>query len=232
MGIRVLVVEDDPAVAAVVRDMIAAEGYEVDLAEGYVSGLAKATAGHPALIVLDLNLPDGDGLKLCRELKGSPATRDQEIFMLTARGTAEDIVAGLEAGAEDYLAKPFHQRELLARLRRLLRRAQAAPAGQVLLSGGIRLCPASHELALDGVPAKLTLREFEILQAFMEREGQAMTREEIIMAAWGPGFNIVPKVVDIHISHLRQKLGAHAKRVVTVPQIGYKLAPAPKRWLG
>jgi len=225
-GVKVLVIEDDPSVSAVVRDLLVAEEYNVQVAGDLASGLAQAVQFRPQLIILDLNLPDGDGLKLCASLKESTSTRDIEIFMLTSRGTAEDIVRGLEAGAEDYLAKPFHQREFLARVRKILRRSQAAPASEAIASGRLKLEPW-----LDNKPIRLTLREYEILQVLMEREGDALTRDDILRAAWGPSISIVPKVVDIHIGHLRQKLGAEGKRLATVPQVGYKLLPAGKKWL-
>jgi DNA-binding response OmpR family regulator len=230
-GVKVLVIEDDPSVSAVVRDLLVAEEYNVQVAGDLASGLAQAVQFRPQLIILDLNLPDGDGLKLCASLKESTSTRDIEIFMLTSRGTAEDIVRGLEAGAEDYLAKPFHQREFLARVRKILRRSQAAPASEAIASGRLKLEPSSHEAWLDNKPIRLTLREYEILQVLMEREGDALTRDDILRAAWGPSISIVPKVVDIHIGHLRQKLGAEGKRLATVPQVGYKLLPAGKKWL-
>jgi DNA-binding response OmpR family regulator len=230
-GVKVLVMEDDPSVSAVVRDLLVAEEYNVQVAGDLASGLAQAVQFRPQLIILDLNLPDGDGLKLCASLKESTSTRDIEIFMLTSRGTAEDIVRGLEAGAEDYLAKPFHQREFLARVRKILRRSQAAPASEAIASGRLKLEPSSHEAWLDNKPLRLTLREYEILQVLMEREGDALTRDDILRAAWGPSISIVPKVVDIHIGHLRQKLGAEGKRLATVPQVGYKLLPAGKKWL-
>jgi DNA-binding response OmpR family regulator len=230
-GVKVLVIEDDPSVSAVVRDLLVAEEYNVQVAGDLASGLAQAVQFRPQLIILDLNLPDGDGLKLCASLKESTSTRDIEIFMLTSRGTAEDIVRGLEAGAEDYLAKPFHQREFLARVRKILRRSQAAPASEAIASGRLKLDPSSHEAWLDSKPLRLTLREYEILQVLMEREGDALTRDDILRAAWGPSISIVPKVVDIHIGHLRQKLGAEGKRLATVPQVGYKLLPAGKKWL-
>ena len=230
-GVKVLVIEDDPSVSAVVRDLLVAEEYNVQVAGDLASGLAQAVQFRPQLIILDLNLPDGDGLKLCASLKESTSTRDIEIFMLTSRGTAEDIVRGLEAGAEDYLAKPFHQREFLARVRKILRRSQAAPSSEAIASGRLKLEPSSHEAWLDNKPIRLTLREYEILQVLMEREGDALTRDDILRAAWGPSISIVPKVVDIHIGHLRQKLGAEGKRLATVPQVGYKLLPAGKKWL-
>jgi DNA-binding response OmpR family regulator len=230
-GVKVLVIEDDPAVATVVRDLLVAEEYNVQVAGDQASGLAQAMQFRPQLIILDLNLPDGDGLTLCQSLKESTSTRDIEIFMLTSRGTAEDIVRGLEAGAEDYLAKPFHQREFLARVRKILRRSQAAPASEALVSGRLKLEPSSHEAWLDSKPLRLTLREYEILQVLMEREGDALTRDDILRAAWGPSISIVPKVVDIHIGHLRQKLGNEGQRLATVPQVGYKLLPAGKKWL-
>ncbi|HVZ81064.1 MAG TPA: response regulator transcription factor, partial [bacterium] len=145
------------------------------------------------------------------------------VFILTARGSSEDIVRGLEAGAEDYLSKPFNEREFLARVRAILKRhSSTTPVKDEIISGKVRLSPTSHEVWCQDKPIALTLREFDILRIFLENPGKALSREEIVRLAWGPATAIVPKVVDVHVGHLRAKLGPEGKRVETVPQVGYK----------
>jgi DNA-binding response OmpR family regulator len=228
-ALQVLIIEDDPAVLTLTRDLLLKEHYEVRTAATYQAGRESVKTVPPDLVVLDLNLPDGDGLDLCREIKSVSETKDIPVFILTARGSSEDIVAGLEAGAEDYLPKPFNEREFLARARSILRRKTPSdPTGRDELSSGIlRLSPHSHEAWCKNKPLELTLREFDILQVFLMNEGKALTRDEIVKLAWGPSTAIVPRVVDVHVGHLRNKLGAEGRRIETIPQVGYKLTAIP-----
>ncbi len=228
---NVLIVEDDPSVLTLTRDLLLKESYEVRIAMTLQSGRDAVKKLKPDLLVLDLNLPDGDGLDLCREIKASPETRDIPVFILTARGSTNDIVAGLEAGSEDYLPKPFNEREFLARSRAILRRKTPVPAAGKgeLVSGHIKLSPHSHETWCKGKPLELTLREFDILQVFLMNMGRALTRDEIVKLAWGPTTSIVPRVVDVHVGHLRSKLGPEGRRIETIPQVGYKLASSPEK---
>lgn len=226
---NILIIEDDPAVATIIRDLLLKEMFEVKTASTGGEGVGLLQQEAFDLIILDLNLPDGDGLKICRQLKASPEQRLIPIFMLTSRGSAEDIVKGLEAGAEDYLPKPFNESEFVARARAILRRrAPLASKDDHIVSGKIKLSPSSHEVLCSDKPIFLTLREFDILRVFLSNVGRALTREDIIKMAWGPATAIVPKVVDVHMGHLRNKLGAEAKRIETVPQVGYKLV-SPKK---
>jgi len=225
----ILVVEDDPAVALITRDLFLKEGYSVTtVAKGGEALAAVAAAGFD-LLVLDLELPDMDGIDVCRALQKDYPDRKLPIFILTARGSSEDIVLGLEAGAEDYLPKPFNEREFLARARAILRRNQPlTPKDDRITSGNIALSPSSHEAWCLEKPLPLTLREFDILRVFLSHPGKAFTREEIVKMAWGPATAIVPKVVDVHIGHLRVKMGPEGKRIETIPQVGYKLTPPKK----
>lgn len=225
----ILVVEDDPAVSMITRDLFIKEGYRVTTVAKGADAL-KAVAGTAFdLLVLDLQLPDIDGIDVCMRIKKDHPDKNVPIFILTARGSSEDIVKGLEAGAEDYLPKPFNEREFLARARAILRRPQAlTPKDDRITSGEIVLSPSAHEVGCCGKPVSLTLREFDILHVFLSNVGKAFTREEIVKMAWGPATAIVPKVVDVHVGHLRSKLGLEGKRIETVPQVGYKLAPPKK----
>ncbi len=225
----ILVVEDDPAVSIITRDLFLKEGYAVTTVSNGTDALKVVKTNDFDLLVLDLELPDIDGINICRMVKEDYPDRKLPIFILTARGSSEDIVKGLEAGAEDYLPKPFNEREFLARARAILRRKEPLlPKDEQIISGRIKLSPSSHEAWCADKPVSLTLREFDLLRVFLANSGKALTREEIVKMAWGPSTAIVPKVVDVHIGHLRVKLGPEGKRIETVPQVGYKLAPPKK----
>lgn len=221
---HILIIEDDPNVATLTRDLLLKSGYQAETRSTGQEGLACLEAEPFDLLVLDLGLPDVEGLDICKRVREDPSQKDLPIFILTARGSSEDIVLGLEAGAEDYLPKPFNEREFVARVQAILRR-RTAPAARndFLSSGNIRLSPSSHEVWCLETPVPLTLREFDILRIFLSNPGKAMAREELIKLAWGPTTAIVPKVVDVHVGHLRTKLGSEGKRIETVPQVGYKL---------
>jgi two-component system, OmpR family, alkaline phosphatase synthesis response regulator PhoP len=225
----ILVIEDDPGVLTIISDLFIKEGYAVKGVSNAQEGLKDVQNGKFDLLVLDLGLPDMDGLELCTRIKGDPVCGKIPVFILTARGSSEDIVRGLEAGAEDYLPKPFNEREFLTRARAILRRkAPVTEKDDHILSGKIKLSTAFHEVWCSDKPVFLTLREFDILRVFLANIGKALTREEIVKMAWGPATSIVPKVVDVHIGHLRLKLGPEGKRVETIPQVGYKLVPPKK----
>jgi len=223
----ILVVEDDPSVSVLVQDLLKAEGYGVRGATDLKAARAALAYKLPDLLVLDLNLPDGDGLELAALLRQPGASSPSAMLMLTARNSKEDIVRGLERGADDYLAKPFHEREFLARVSALLRRQE--PKGgpgrrpsRLLRQGAVSLDPYSHECWVRATPLKLTRKEFEILKVFLQNPGKALTRDEIISTAWGGDLSIVSRVVDVHVGHLRQKLGDAGDAIETVPQVGFK----------
>lgn len=225
----ILMIEDDTAVATLTRDLFQREGFLVQTADTAAKGWDLFQKGDFDLLLLDLGLPDMEGMDFCAKVKSDPAKGKVPVFILTARGSSEDIVRGLEAGAEDYLSKPFNEREFLARVRAILRRhsAMGGPKDEII-SGKVKLSPASHEVWCHDKPVLLTLREFDILRIFLENPGKALAREEIVRLAWGPSTAIVPKVVDVHVGHLRAKLGSEGKRLETVPQVGYKWLPPKK----
>jgi DNA-binding response OmpR family regulator len=222
----ILIIEDDPSVSTLTRDLFLKEGYGVRTVAKAREGWAILQKEDFDLLVLDLGLPDMNGLDLCAQIKKDPVRGQIPIFILTALGSAEDTVKGLEAGAEDYLSKPFNEREFLARARAILRRRDPlVTKDEQIVSGKIRLSSAAHEAWCSDLPVQLTLREFDILRVFLDNPGKTLTREEMVKKAWGPTTNIVPKVVDVHVGHLRAKLGTEGKRIATVPQVGYKLVP-------
>ena len=226
-GSMVLVVEDDLSVLRLTSDLLRGEGCQVLEAATLEEAWSLASKHLPSLVVLDLQFPKGSGLDFCRKLKSSPITKAAGVMMLTARGASEDIVAGLKVGADDYLPKPFHEQEFLARVEALLRRFQPAskPAKAEFTAGALRLSRASRQAWSGEEELRLTLREFELLSVFMQRPGEALSREELIQAAWGPGTAIVAKAVDVHMTHLRSKLGNEGARIKSVPQVGYRLDP-------
>jgi two-component system, OmpR family, alkaline phosphatase synthesis response regulator PhoP len=222
----VLIVEDDPTILVLTRDLLLKEEYRVKVAANGRDGWKSLQEELCDLIVLDLGLPDMDGLDFCARVKNDTTLRGIPVFMLTARGSADAVVRGLETGAEDYLPKPFNEREFIARIRAILRRQTSIAAkDDYLISGSIKLSSSSHEVWCSDQPISLTLREFDILRVFLSNMGKAFTREDVVRMAWGPSAVIVSKVVDVHLGHLRTKLGPEGKRLETVPQVGYKLVP-------
>jgi two-component system, OmpR family, response regulator MprA len=218
---RVLVVEDDPAIARVLELELGEAGYRVEVAPAGSEGLAAMERHRPDLVVLDVRLPDMDGLSVCRRARRSG--HDMPILMLTALDRVGDRVVGLDAGADDYLAKPFAIEELLARLRALSRRAGD---GQTTLEAGpVRLDLESREVSVDGAPVELTAREFDLLAFLMHAPGRVFTREQIYEGVWGFSYLGESKVIDFFVSALRRKLdmSADGSIIRTVRGVGYTI---------
>ncbi|MGH3516934.1 MAG: response regulator transcription factor [Haloechinothrix sp.] len=196
----VLLAEDDPAIADPLSRALHREGYEVEVVTDG-PGVLDATKRHPVnLLVLDLGLPKMDGLEVCRRLRASGA--DLPVLMLTARTDEVDFVVGLDAGADDYVAKPFRLAELLARIRALLRRRSP----EVLEAGGVRMDLGARMVTVDGNEMQLANKEFELLRVLMSRAGQVVTREEILAVVWNDLDAKTTKTLDMHMSWLRRKL--------------------------
>jgi len=233
---RVLVVDDDPKILASLRLYLEHAGYEVAAAGDGLRALAAARAFHPDLVVLDVMLPKGDGLFVGRELR---AESDVPILFLTARATEEDRLEGLDLGADDYVTKPFSPRELVARVRAILRRAlergeppagddrTPAPAGELPIRlPGLVLDPARHEVRVRGERIDLTPREFRLLHALARDPGRAMTRDELAERAFGPEYEGLARTVDAHVANLRRKIErdpADPVFVETVFGVGYRM---------
>jgi two-component system response regulator MprA len=227
-GARVLVVEDDPAVAASVRRALEYAGFAVDVAADGAAALVRAAAGRPDLVVLDLALPVLDGLAVCRALRetaggvaAGASGAGPMVLMLTARDGTTDRVAGLDAGADDYLVKPFAYEELLARVRALLRRRPAPVTGRLTFADVV-LDPASREVSRGGRPVDLTALEFDLLDHFLRHPRQVLTRGQLLDAVWGGGSPATSNVVDVYVGYLRAKLGT-PWLVRTVRGVGYVL---------
>lgn len=222
----VLVVEDDETLRFAVSHNLRREGYRVIEAARGDDGLAAARAERPDVIILDLMLPGLDGLQVCRLLRKNLST---PILMLTALGGESDRVVGLDTGADDYMAKPFGMRELLARVRALLRRSStttAAPAGvpTLLASGDLEADPLRHEIRRGGQLLALKPKEYELLLFFLQHRGQLVSREQLLERVWGDDFDGGSRTIDVHVRWLRQKIEAdpsHPVRLRTIRGSGY-----------
>jgi two-component system alkaline phosphatase synthesis response regulator PhoP len=222
---NILVVEDEEDILELVRYNLNKEGYRVTGVLSGEEGLKAARAHPPDLIVLDLMLPGMDGLTVCRELKQDARTRDLPVIILTAKGEEADIVAGLELGADDYVTKPFSPRVLLARLRAILRRRRAGPAGEsdVLEIHQMVIHPGRHEVLVQGRPVDLTATEFRLLAFLARRPGWVFTRSQIVQGVQGEDYAVTERAVDVQIVGLRKKLGAAGQYIETVRGVGYRL---------
>jgi two-component system OmpR family response regulator len=216
--VRVLVVEDDDRIARLVHKGLQRDGYGIDLVRTGEEGVWRATENEYDAIVLDVGLPGADGVEVCRRLR--QLERWAPILLLTARVTVEDRVRGLDAGADDYLAKPFSMAELRARLRALTRRS-ARERPVVLSVGDLTLDPAAHRVSRAGVEVSLTAKEFSLLELFMRHPGDALTRRRILDDVWDFAYDGTSNVVDVYVRYLRDKLGADV--VETVRGVGYRL---------
>jgi DNA-binding response OmpR family regulator len=233
MSATILIVDDERMLVETISYNLQKEGYLVVTAHDGETALAQAKAVQPQLVVLDLMLPKISGWEVCRALRQSPDYKlDSPILMLTARGEEADKVLGLELGADDYLVKPFGMRELVARVRALLRRAAKAPSadGEVLEAGRVQLDVARHEVRVsDGNGAtrevNLSLKEFELLRVLLSQVGQAVPREVLLERVWGDDFYGDERTLDVHIRWLREKLEkapSQPEFLLTVRGVGYK----------
>jgi DNA-binding response OmpR family regulator len=224
---RLLMIDDDTRLSAMVRDyLIAAGGIAVDTAADAAGGLRRLDEGGIDLLILDLMLPDADGLDLCRRIRSrGGASASLPILMLTARGDPADRVIGLELGADDYLPKPFEPRELLARIRALLRRGAppAASAGE-LRFGGLTIDRAARSVRVDGEARALTAYQFDVLLRLAENAGRVLSREQLIDGLRGAGSETFERSIDVHVARIRAAIEddpAQPKRIVTVRGAGY-----------
>ena len=224
---RVLIIEDDPNVADVVTRYLEREGYAVESAADGLSGLEVALADPPDLVVLDLMLPSLSGLEVCRRLR---AEAPVPVIMLTARGDEVDRIAGLELGADDYVAKPFSPRELTARVKAVLRRATGALTpedARVLRAGELEVDPVAHEARVNGELVALTAREFELLAHLMRNPRRAFRREQLLADVWGFSYGDT-STVTVHVRRLREKIEgdpSEPRHICTVWGVGYRFEP-------
>jgi len=228
MSSRILMIDDDARLSAMVSDYLRQAGFEVDSAGSLGAGRDRLASGVYDALVLDLMLPDGDGLDLCRELRGAPRTRQLPLLMLTARGEPLDRIVGLELGADDYLPKPFEPRELLARVKALLRRAAPQPSDDgVLRFGRLEVDLGERVARVDGKPCDLTGHQFDLLVVLAQSPGRVLSRDQIMDSLKGHPLEAFDRSIDVHISRIRAVIEDDPKtprRVLTVRGAGYVFA--------
>jgi len=225
---HLLLIDDDARLTRMVGDYLRTQGFDVDTAGTLADGRMRLASSAYDALVLDLMLPDGDGLDFTRELRGQPATRRLPLMMLTARGEPTDRIVGLELGADDYLPKPFEPRELLARVKALLRRASPEPINEeVLRFGKLEIDLGAHEARLDGARCDLTSHQFDLLVVLARSPGRVLSRDQIMDALKGHPLEAFDRSIDVHISRIRSVIEEdpkNPKRVLTVRGSGYLFA--------
>jgi two-component system phosphate regulon response regulator PhoB len=218
---KILIVEDETDVADLLTLNLRKAGYTVSMAADGANGLQKARDDRPDFIILDLMLPKMSGLEVCKILKSDTVTTHIPILMLTAKAEEIDRIVGLEFGADDYVTKPFSPREIVLRIRAILRRGETAD--ESLKAGPISIDPARHEVRVNGKPVHLTSLEFKLLRTLMQRRGRVQDRDRLLNEVWGYESVIDTRTVDTHVRRLREKLGKAGDAIETVRGFGYRL---------
>jgi DNA-binding response OmpR family regulator len=222
---QVLVVEDEPDIRRLIAFHLGREGFACRTAATGAEALRDLRARRPDLVILDLMLPEVDGLEVCRRIRADPDLASLPVIMLTAKVDEVDRVVGLEVGADDYVIKPFSPKELVARVRAVLRRARPDPRGPILRAGAISLDPARRDVDVAGRRVVLTPREFDLLRTLLEAGGRVLSREHLLTRVWGyaRADEIESRTVDVHVRRLRAKLGDEGRRIGTIKGVGYRL---------
>ena len=218
---KILVVDDEPNIIELARLYLERENYEVEGVSSGQKALDRQDTSKPDLIILDLMLPDIDGFEVCRRIR---ERSDVPILMLTARKEDVDKIIGLELGADDYFTKPFNPRELVARVRAILRRYQVdRKQSETIELGNLRFSLPRHELTISGEPVRLRTKEFALLTTFVQNPGMVFSREKLLEVVWGYDYYGETRTVDVHINHLREKLSGASVNIETLRGIGYKM---------
>jgi DNA-binding response OmpR family regulator len=222
-GEMILLVDDEPNIVQLARMYLEREGFRVQAVGDGQAALQAVERHKPALMVLDLMLPVLDGMEVCRRLRLQESPLP--ILMLTARDEDVDKILGLELGADDYMTKPFNPRELVARVKAILRRGERSQSGAsgVFHLGDLVIDPARREVTVNGQPVDLRTQEFDLLIVFAEHKGLVLTREQLLEKAWGYEYYGLSRTVDVHVGHLRRKLASSTARIETITGVGYKL---------
>ena len=221
---KVLVIDDEKDIVSLLRYHLEKAGFQCQEGTDGAIALRLVREHHPDLLILDLMLPGMDGLEICRHLRQDAATARLPILMLTAKAEEVDRVVGLEVGADDYVVKPFSPRELVARVRAILRRAQEPADVSIRRFGDLEVDESRHSVTVQGTSVELTAKEFGLLCALIRANGRVLNREQLLEGVWGyaDAAEIESRTVDVHIRRLREKLGAEAKHIVTVKGVGYR----------
>src|SRR5215203_3300308 len=220
---RVLIVEDDEDIAHLLAHSVRKAGFEAAVMLSGAGVLARVRESPPDLVLLDVMLPGVDGRDICRAMRTDPRTQAIPVIMITARAEEADRVAGLDLGADDYITKPFSPREVVARVRAVLRRTAAPAAAPSLTFGDLQVDPERHVVTAGGHEVRLTAKEFLLLRYFLEHRGRVLSRDLLLTDVWGYSYTGGTRTVDVHVRRLREKLPVLVQAVETIKQFGYKL---------
>jgi DNA-binding response OmpR family regulator len=230
--VKIVIIEDEPDIIEVMSYNLKREGFLVSSSRRGDEGLSLVRKQSPALVLLDLMLPGTDGLSVCQQLKADPMTREIPIIMVSAKGEESDVVIGLGLGADDYIAKPFSPRELLARVKAVLRRSllqqdqQKEQQKSRLQIDELTIDALRHEVAISGEPIKLTATEFKLLYQLAAQPGRAFSREQLLNRVIGDGVVVVDRNIDVHVRSVRKKLGDYSRMIETIRGVGYRFHPS------
>ncbi|HAM36715.1 MAG TPA: DNA-binding response regulator [Elusimicrobia bacterium] len=224
MKAQILVCEDQPATSDLISEVLQDEGCEIQVVESLAKARKSLTRALPDLMILDRNLPDGEGLELLKELRTDPRTSKIPVLVLTGQNAVTDKVAGLREGADDYITKPFHTEELVARVETLLRRVGTLEEPAMQEAGELKLDRGSRKAFVKNKEVPLSAKEFDLLWFLMHRRNRVMTRDFLLQHVWGyeQGLDLSTKVIDVTLSHLREKIGPTADKIVSVRGFGYR----------
>ncbi len=221
---KILIVEDEKDILDLIRMYLERESYRTLTTTSGCEALKLARAEHPHLMILDLMLPEMDGFEVCRNIRADPTISGTPIIMVTAKAEHADTVVGLELGADDYVTKPFQPRELVARVKALLRRIERAEEGQPSVAyGSLIMDMTKHEVKSDGQEVILTAKEFGLLERLLRNPGRVLTRDVLLNAVWGYDYHGTTRTVDVHIRRLKQKMPVLDEAIISIKSLGYKL---------
>jgi two-component system phosphate regulon response regulator PhoB len=223
---KILIVDDEPDVADLVAYHLKAKGYQVETVNDPTASIGAARSFLPDLLILDIMMPDLNGMQICRIIRADPRLQQVPIIFLTAKAEESDRIAGFETGCDDYICKPFSTKELVLRVQSIFRRISDEVPAEVkhLQAGQIVLDIERHEVTLHGRPVELTATEFKLLRLLMERRGRVQTREHLLINVWNYETEIETRTVDTHVRRLREKLGSEADWIETIRGVGYRMA--------
>ena len=228
---KILVVDDEPDVTDLLAYTLKAKGFAVEAVNNPNASIGLARSLVPDLVILDVMMPELNGIQICRMLRADPKLKRVPVIFLTAKAEESDRIQGLESGADDYICKPFSTKELVLRVQSILRRTSEGPAtpAQMLQAGEIVLDVERHAITVHGKPVELTATEFKLLHLLMERRGRVQTREHLLLNVWNYETEIETRTVDTHVRRLREKLGSEADWIETIRGVGYRMAESRTR---
>jgi two-component system alkaline phosphatase synthesis response regulator PhoP len=226
---KILIVEDEPEIAQLVKLYLEKDGFRASVAKSGVEALMLVKSGSPDLLILDLMLPEMDGIEVCKKLRNAPNTALLPIIMLTAKSEESDTIIGLELGADDYVTKPFSPKALLARVKALFRRLERTNDQKESSPkfGPLVLDPVKHEVTMNGGEVSLTAKEFGLLEYFLRHPGRVLTRDVLLNAVWGYDYYGTTRTVDVHVRRLKIKIPLLSDAIISIKSLGYKLIDQP-----